>query len=101
VEMEVMAESEWLSKPIWVTSRYSILYEQVIPAHLIETKEALENEKSVLRMELDYLHPKRKDGDWDMRYTRNKGRVDWKWPCENVKRESKKSLQELGRDWIK
>ena len=68
-----MAESEWLSSPIWVTSRYSIMYEQVIPAHLIETREALKKEKRHLKMELDYLHPKRLDGDWDMRYTRNKG----------------------------
>ena len=99
--MEVMAESEWLSKPIWVTSRYSILYKQIIPAYLIETREALKKEKQHLRMELDYLHPKRKAGDWDMRYTRNQHAGNQKWPCGNVKRESRKLLQELGREWVK
>jgi|TARA_Y100000310_G_scaffold190935_1_gene190947 hypothetical protein len=63
---------EKLNRPIWVSSRYSQIFRRIIPAHLIETKEALDGEKYDLESELDFLHPRRKDGEWDMRYARNR-----------------------------
>jgi hypothetical protein len=39
---------------------------------MIESEEALDGEKYDLKSELDFIHPLRKDGEWDMRYTRNK-----------------------------
>ncbi len=61
-----------LIKPIWVGSRWSEIFQQIIPAHMIEYEETLEAEIWDLELELDYLHPKRKDGKWDMRYARNR-----------------------------
>ena len=68
---------EKLNRPIWVDSRYSQIFRRIIPAHLIEYEAALEGEKFDLQMEIDFInslreHPRRKDGGWDMRYTRNK-----------------------------
>ncbi len=66
-----------LNEPIWVGSRWSSIFRRVIPAHLIEYEDALIGEKFDLQMEIDFMnslreHPRRKDGGWDMRYTRNK-----------------------------
>ena len=68
---------EKLKKPIWVGSRYSQIFRRIIPAHLIEYEQALEGEKFDLQMEIDFInslreHPRKMDGTWDMRYTRNK-----------------------------
>ena len=68
---------EKLNKPIWVGSRWSSIFRRVIPAHLIEYEDALIGEKFDLQMEIDFInslreHPRKMDGTWDMRYTRNK-----------------------------
>ena len=69
-----------LIKPIWVGSRWSELFEKIIPAHMIEYEDAIEGEKWDLKMEIDFInslreHPRRKDGGWDMRYARNRPMV--------------------------
>ena len=66
-----------LNSPIWVGSRWSSIFRKVIPAHLIEYEDALIGEKFDLQMEIDFInslreHPRKMDGTWDMRYTRNK-----------------------------
>ena len=61
-----------LKKPIWIGGRWSTIFGKVIPAHMIESEEALDGEMYDLESELDFMHPLRKDGKWDMRYTRNR-----------------------------
>ena len=61
-----------LRTPIWIDSRWSAIFEKIIPAHSIETWEALEGEIWDMELEIDYMHPKRKDGERDMRYARNR-----------------------------
>ena len=61
-----------LKKPIWIGGRWSAIFGKVIPAHMIESEEALDGEKYDLESELDFIHPLRKDGEWDMRYARNR-----------------------------
>jgi hypothetical protein len=61
-----------LIKPIWVGSRWSVIFEKIIPAHMIEYEEAITAEIYDMELEIDYMHPKRKDGERDMRYARNR-----------------------------
>ena len=61
-----------LRSPIWIEGRWSNIFRRVIPAHMIESEEALDGEKYDLESELDFIHPLRKDGEWDMRYARNR-----------------------------
>ena len=61
-----------LKKPIWMGGRWSTIFGKVIPAHMIESEEALDGEMYDLESELEYMHPKRIDGEWDMRYARNR-----------------------------
>jgi len=43
-----------LISPIWVESRWSIIFEKVIPAHMIETYEHLEAEIEDMKAEVEY-----------------------------------------------
>ena len=61
-----------LKKPIWIGGRWSTIFGKVIPAHMIESEEALDGEMYDLESELDFMHPLRKDGEWDMRYARKR-----------------------------
>lgn len=61
-----------MDKLTWMEGRWSCILQEYIPAHRIESREELQREKEILKKELDYLHPKRKDGEWDRRYSRNK-----------------------------
>ena len=62
-----------LVEPVWVESRWSVIFERIIPAHMIETKEALEGEIEDMKDEIEFRHPTRKyDGKRDKRYARNR-----------------------------
>ena len=62
-----------LIEPVWVESRWSVIFKKIIPAHMIETKEALQGEIWDMEAEIDFMHPKRKyDGERDKRYARNR-----------------------------